>query len=134
MAQPPAEFTAIYRAHANDVLRLALYLSGDRMEAEDITSETFVAAWTTPTAIVAGEASAGTRVLVTEYLARDPDLAEQVRRQQAEQPASVSPSVAPDLEMTALLRTRCEIEMRAWALGLGWFFSALSLGVNATVG
>lgn len=53
MAQPAAEFTAIYRAHANDVLRFALYLSGDRAEAEDITSETFVAAWTTPTAIVA---------------------------------------------------------------------------------
>jgi len=41
------EFSALYRKHAPDVFRFALYLSGNRSEAEDITSETFVRAWTT---------------------------------------------------------------------------------------
>ena len=35
----------LYRRHAADVYRFALGLSGDRAEAEDITSETFVRAW-----------------------------------------------------------------------------------------
>ena len=35
----------LYRRHAQDVFRFALYLSGNRGDAEDITSETFVRAW-----------------------------------------------------------------------------------------
>jgi RNA polymerase sigma-70 factor (ECF subfamily) len=46
------EFTTIYRRHAPDVLRFAFYLCGDRKEAEDIASEAFVRAWTSPTPIV----------------------------------------------------------------------------------
>jgi RNA polymerase sigma-70 factor (ECF subfamily) len=45
------DFSALYRKHAPGVFRFALYLSGDRAEAEDITSETFVRAWTSPEAI-----------------------------------------------------------------------------------
>jgi RNA polymerase sigma-70 factor (ECF subfamily) len=41
----PGEF---YRRHAPEVFRFVLYLSGDRSEAEDITAETFVRAWTAP--------------------------------------------------------------------------------------
>lgn len=41
-------FADLYRHHAADVFRFALYLSGDRGEAEDITAETFVRAWTAP--------------------------------------------------------------------------------------
>jgi RNA polymerase sigma-70 factor (ECF subfamily) len=41
-------FDALYKKHAADVYRFALYLSGERGEAEDITSETFVRAWTAP--------------------------------------------------------------------------------------
>jgi len=40
------DFTALYQKHAPEVFRFALYLSGNRSEAEDITSETFVRAWT----------------------------------------------------------------------------------------
>jgi len=40
------EFEDLYRRYAPDVLRFALYLSGDRAEAEDIASETFVRVWT----------------------------------------------------------------------------------------
>jgi|SRR5580658_11055534 RNA polymerase sigma factor (sigma-70 family) len=37
-----SDFSALYRKYAPDVFRFAMYLSGDRDEAEDITSETFV--------------------------------------------------------------------------------------------
>lgn len=40
------EFEDLYRRHAPDVLRFALYLTGDRAEAEDIASETFVRVFT----------------------------------------------------------------------------------------
>ena len=38
-------FSDLYVRYAPDVFRFALYLSGDWHEAEDITSETFVRAW-----------------------------------------------------------------------------------------
>ncbi|MDQ6707591.1 MAG: RNA polymerase sigma factor [Acidobacteriota bacterium] len=41
-------FSALYEKYAPDVFRFAMYLSGNRGEAEDITSETFVRAWTSP--------------------------------------------------------------------------------------
>jgi RNA polymerase sigma-70 factor (ECF subfamily) len=40
------DFSALYKKYAPDVFRFALYLSGDRAQAEDITSETFVRVWT----------------------------------------------------------------------------------------
>ena len=40
------DFNALYRKYAPDVFRFALYLSGSRADAEDITSETFVRVWT----------------------------------------------------------------------------------------
>jgi RNA polymerase sigma-70 factor (ECF subfamily) len=42
------DFSSLYKKYAQDVYRFALYLSGERGEAEDITSETFVRAWTSP--------------------------------------------------------------------------------------
>ncbi len=39
------DLDALYRKYAPDVFRFALYLSGERSDAEDITSETFVRAW-----------------------------------------------------------------------------------------
>ena len=36
----------MYAKYSPDVFRFALYLSGSRADAEDITSETFVRAWT----------------------------------------------------------------------------------------
>jgi len=42
------DFSTLYKKYAPDVFRFALYLSGDRSQAEDIASETFVRAWTSP--------------------------------------------------------------------------------------
>jgi RNA polymerase sigma-70 factor (ECF subfamily) len=40
------DFSTLYKKHAPDVFRFAMYISGNRADAEDITSETFVRAWT----------------------------------------------------------------------------------------
>ena len=39
---------ALYEKHAPEVFRFVLGLAGERSEAEDITSETFVRVWTSP--------------------------------------------------------------------------------------
>ena len=45
------EFSSLYKKHAPDVYRFSLYLCGNRSDAEDITSETFVRAWASPRSI-----------------------------------------------------------------------------------
>jgi RNA polymerase sigma-70 factor, ECF subfamily len=40
------DFGALYLAHARDLRRFALYLSGDASVADDLVSEAFVRAWT----------------------------------------------------------------------------------------
>lgn len=39
-------FHSLYEKHAEDVYRFAFWLSGNTLEADDITSETFLRAWT----------------------------------------------------------------------------------------
>ena len=50
------DFNALYTKYAPDVFRFAMYLSGSRTDAEDITSETFVRAFTSPQPIAAATA------------------------------------------------------------------------------
>ena len=38
-------FQELYESNVEDVYRFSLWLSGDRFEAEDITSDTFIRAW-----------------------------------------------------------------------------------------
>ena len=38
-------FHELYQSYAVDIYRFAFWLAGDRFEAEDITSETFIRAW-----------------------------------------------------------------------------------------
>jgi RNA polymerase sigma-70 factor (ECF subfamily) len=40
------DFSELYRRYAPDVYRFALYLTGQRGDAEDITAETFARVWT----------------------------------------------------------------------------------------
>jgi RNA polymerase sigma-70 factor (ECF subfamily) len=46
VATPLLDFAALYREHARDVHRFALYLCGDETLAEDLLSEAFVRVWT----------------------------------------------------------------------------------------
>jgi RNA polymerase sigma-70 factor, ECF subfamily len=46
--EPSLDFKTLYVRYAPDVFRFAMYLSGNRSDAEDITAETFVRAWTAP--------------------------------------------------------------------------------------
>src|SRR5262245_36800793 len=68
------DLAALYKQYAPHVFRFALYLSGDRDEAADITSETFVRAWTSPepirTATVKGYLFAIARNLYLQGLRR----------------------------------------------------------------
>jgi RNA polymerase sigma-70 factor (ECF subfamily) len=41
-------FHELYESYSRDVYRFALYLSGDRALAEDVTSETFIRVWSSP--------------------------------------------------------------------------------------
>lgn len=45
------QFRELYNSYAEEIYRFALWLSGDRHEAEDITSETFIRAWVKHTRI-----------------------------------------------------------------------------------
>src|ERR1700693_603400 len=42
------DFSSLYKKYAPDVHRCALYLTNERGEVEEIPSETFVRAWTSP--------------------------------------------------------------------------------------
>jgi len=39
------EFNDLYQAYAHEIYRFAYWLAGDSVEAEDVTSETFIRAW-----------------------------------------------------------------------------------------
>ena len=45
MRRNVVDFSELYRTHAGDVYRFALFLSGDAAVAEDIASETFIRLW-----------------------------------------------------------------------------------------
>jgi RNA polymerase sigma-70 factor, ECF subfamily len=45
-AAPLVDLGEVYRAHAHDLRRFALYLSGDAALADDLVAEAFVRAWT----------------------------------------------------------------------------------------
>jgi RNA polymerase sigma-70 factor, ECF subfamily len=42
------DFSSLYQKYAQDVFRFAYFLSGNRADAEDITSEAFARAWNAP--------------------------------------------------------------------------------------
>jgi predicted anti-sigma-YlaC factor YlaD len=77
---------------------------------------------------LAGEASQATRALIEEYLAHDPELAESVRSQQADNSLRmVLPELPPELELKSLRRTRSLLGWQRWLFGLGLGFSVMSL-------
>ena len=103
-------FEGLYRKFAPDVFRFALYLSADRTLAEDITSETFVRVWTSPSAI--------RTTTVKAYLlaiARNLYLDEVRRRSRHTELADTVPDLADLARSTgmrdALGRTVAELQM-----------------------
>ncbi len=52
------DFGGLFERHWPDVFRFALYLTGNRADAEDIASETFARAWTAPGEIRVGTVKA----------------------------------------------------------------------------
>jgi RNA polymerase sigma-70 factor, ECF subfamily len=98
----------LYQAYSRDVHRFALYLSGDRALAEDITSETFLRAWCSAAPIRAAT--------VKSYLftiARNVYL-ESRRRTVRQVPLDETlPAAGPDLERQAQQRNRLEVVLRA---------------------
>ncbi len=77
---------------------------------------------------IADEASPATRALIEEFMRQDPELAERVRLQSADQFAAAAPSaLPPDLELRSLHRTRRLLGWQRWLFGFGIFFLATSL-------
>jgi anti-sigma factor RsiW len=80
---------------------------------------------------LAGEASPETRAWIEEYLADHPELADRVRRQQAENFEQASPPpLPPEMELRALRRTRRVMALLRWLFGLGMAFSAVALALE----
>ena len=104
------DFGSLYERYASDVRHFALYLTGDRREADDIVAETCVRAW-----IATGEATADTRALVEAFLAGDPEFARMLRAA-VELPAP-APST-PDAEARAPRRTRELVRGNSWMRGV----------------
>ena len=77
---------------------------------------------------LSGEASPATRALVEQYMQKDPELAQRIRLQWAENFAKVAPStLPPELELRSLRRTRSLLSWQRWLFGFGIAFTALSL-------
>jgi len=66
-----------------------------------------------------GEATADTRALVDEFLAKDPAFAATLRATPAMNPPA--PDVTPDAKLAALKRTRDLVQGNAWLRGLRLF-------------
>jgi len=86
-------FEHVYRTYASDVFRFALWMTGDAAQADDITSETFVRAWTSPKRIRTETLKAYLLTIARNYCL------EQKRRQKRriELPADIpDPAPGPD--------------------------------------
>ena len=77
-----------------------------------------------------GEASASTRALVDDFLARDPVFAQRVRREWA-QPLDPRHTlqVTPDVELRSLHRTRRVLALQRWLFALAMTLTVLPLSV-----
>ncbi|HEY3382514.1 MAG TPA: sigma factor [Vicinamibacterales bacterium] len=131
------DFSELYKAHAHEVHRFVLFLSGDRALADDVVSETFIRLWHARSRVdlgtvkaylltiyLAGEASTDTQALVEEYLKTDPALARDV---EAARGASLGlPATAtPSAEKEALEDTRQVLKNRTATLVVAMIFTVL---------
>jgi len=136
-------FEELYRQYSADIYRFALYLTGERALAEDITSETFVRAWTATSALrlttVKAYLLAIARNLYIEELRRQGrhadlpetlqdhrDLARQTEARSALGKTAEALQKIPEGDRTALLmRTMDEMSYEDIASALGISMSAV---------
>ena len=142
-------FEELYRRHAPDVFRFALYLSGDRSEAEDITSETFVRAWTSSerirTATVKGYLFTIARNLFLQGLRRssrhvaipetlpDPGAGPEARAERESRLAAALRALQrlPEIDRAALLmRAADEMRYEEIARALGLSLAAVKVRIH----
>lgn len=79
-----------------------------------------------------GEASAATKALVDDFLARDPVFAERVRNEWSDPLATghATAPVRPDVELRTFRRTRGILVAQRWLFGLGLACTALPLSME----
>ena len=95
------DFQRVYERYSRDVYRFALYMCGNRMQADDITSETFTRLWT-----ASGEIRTSTLKSYLFAIARNIYITE-LRRQSRQAP--IEPSLADsriDVERDAATRSQ----------------------------
>jgi RNA polymerase sigma-70 factor, ECF subfamily len=133
------DFEALYEKYAGDVFRFAFFLSGNRADAEDIASETFVRAWNAPGEIRQATVKAYLLVIARNYYLQslrrsgrhtplEEDFADprQAPHSSAEQRAALQQVMhdlqqLPEMDRTALLLSAAEdmsYEQIAETLGL----------------
>ena len=95
-------FHAIYEAHAKDVHRFVLYLSGDRALADDITSETFIRVWTAPEPVRLATVKAWLFTIARNLLLMD--------RRSISRREAIDEAV-PDLHRSALVTSEAKQEL-----------------------
>ena len=98
----PDDFSLIYRQHADAVFRLAFLLSGQRAEAEDLTSETFARALASSGAIRQDTVRSYLYAIVRNLVAsrhRRPELEQADADEVAAQAADPDPTPEAQLEI-----------------------------------
>jgi len=104
------DFGAVYRAHAGDLRRFALYLSGDAALADDLVSEAFVRLWTARDRIVLPTLRGYLFAIVRNLFLQ------RLRQERREAPLDeAQPDGRADPEERA--RDRSELRVVMWALG-----------------
>jgi RNA polymerase sigma factor (sigma-70 family) len=100
------DFSGLYRRHAPDVFRFALYLSGNYAQAQDIAAETFSQAWVARDRIRVGTVKAYL-LMIARHLYRDQMKTHAARWSPAtENPSDWWPDSAADPESSAQHKQR----------------------------
>jgi len=100
-----ATFAELYTAHARDVYRFSLYLSGDAALAQDLTSETFLRVWVTEQTVRTSSVKAWLFVIARNLYRHE--LRHIRRKLPLDESAASAVSVAGDAEMREQLDRVC---------------------------
>jgi RNA polymerase sigma-70 factor (ECF subfamily) len=102
------DFQELYKQHVDDIYRFSLFLCGDKVEAEDITAETFARALTGKAPLVSATVKG---YLLT--IARNLHLESQRRQKEFTEIAPELPDSRPHLEHAVIHKNELE-ELQAY--------------------